>query len=239
MVLARLDRADIDEIRPFELRRAIRRRPCGRSAPNGATSTGGLRPARSRCGCNASRVAAELTISASAKCDRRLDPAQVVLGLAGLGVFGKFDRDQVVDQADEASHATLLHPRDQAAFFQMVMRDQQIDRRRLPRSRANSACSRPASSETRARRAIRRTRRSFGLRIARRRARPRRWRRRTAWPSALGSSASLPIGVTAVKAALTTGRDQVFGIGKLDAINTGRRAAPGARQEAVTGREQS
>jgi len=38
----------------------------GLSDADSATSTGGVRPARSRWGCNAARVTAELTISASA-----------------------------------------------------------------------------------------------------------------------------------------------------------------------------
>src|SRR5262249_43519298 len=58
-----------------------------------------------------------------------LDPAQMILRLAGLGVFRKLDRDQVVHQADKASATTFLQPDDGGGFFEMMGRYQKIDRR--------------------------------------------------------------------------------------------------------------
>jgi len=58
------------------------------------------------------------------------NPSEMVCCLAGFGVFGKFDWNQVMDQTDEARPAALFQPCNKAALFKVVVRDQQIDRLR-------------------------------------------------------------------------------------------------------------
>ncbi len=126
MIFARLDRADIDEIGPADRRDAVSRgnRQIGaerrhqyRRGPPGAIEMRPQRRAGYR-GVHDERVGER---------GRGLDPAEMVRRLARLRVFGKFDRDQVVDQADEARPAARFQARDQSAPFEMVVRDQQID----------------------------------------------------------------------------------------------------------------
>ena len=54
----------------------------------------------------------------------------MVFGLAGLGIFRKLDRYQIVDQTDKARRAALFQPREETAPFEVMVGDQQIDRRR-------------------------------------------------------------------------------------------------------------
>ncbi len=126
VIFARLDRADIDEIRPAdrrdaglrggrqigaERRRQDRRRPAGAIEMRLQRRAGYRRVHDQRVG----------------ERGRGLDPAEVVRRLARLRVFGELDRDQIMDQADEARPAALLQARDQPSLFEMVVRDQQID----------------------------------------------------------------------------------------------------------------
>ena len=109
----------------------------------------------------------------------------------GLGVFGKLDRNQIVDQADEARRAVAALSRAMSrALFEVMVRHQQIDRRAPPPSRicAASARSRPASSAGAQPRATADLR-SCRSRSPARRARRRRSRRRIARRRSRGSSA--------------------------------------------------
>ena len=150
----------------------------------------------------------------------------MVRRLARLRVFGKLDRDQVVDQADEARPAARFQARDQSALFEMVVRDQQIDGAAgLSRSMPNSRRSLPASSARRARRAIRRTRRS----CSRGSSGPRQAAPISRTKSSAirrGSSASLPSGVSAAKTPASRSRSGA----------RHRRARPGRCRSAFRGR---
>src|SRR6202521_1146868 len=57
-----------------------------------------------------------------------LDPAAVFFVLAGQCIFGELDRDQIMNEADEANAAPLLQTSDNTAFFKVMMRDEKVDR---------------------------------------------------------------------------------------------------------------
>ncbi len=95
MVLARFDRADIDEIRPPERRVAVNRGrrkidaewrdEHGRGTP-GAIEMGLQSGARYR----------RIDNQRVGKLSRGLNPGEMVCRLPGLGVFGKFNRNEVM-----------------------------------------------------------------------------------------------------------------------------------------------
>ncbi len=64
------------------------------------------------------------------KLGRGFDPGEMVCRLAGLGVFGKFDGNEIMDQTDEARPAALFQPCDKSALFEVVVGNQQVDRLR-------------------------------------------------------------------------------------------------------------
>ena len=178
VVLARLDRADIDEIRPSDRRGATLAAPPAdrrRTAP--PAPAGPVRRGRDAAAAPSPRHR-RIDDQRIGEFGRGLDPAQMVFRLARLGVFGKLDRDQVMDQADEPRRAALFQARDQPRAFRGDGATP-ADRREPAASRSlpNSRRSLPASSASRAWRAIRRTRRSCA-RGSRRRATPRRLRGR-------------------------------------------------------------
>ena len=127
MIFAGLDRADTDEIRPVDRRNARLRggRQIGAEPrrQDRRRSTGPIEMGL-QCRAGHRRVHDERVC----KRGRGLDPTEVVRRLARLRVFGELDRDQIMDQADKARPAALGQPRDQFAVFEMVVRDQQIDR---------------------------------------------------------------------------------------------------------------
>src|SRR5712671_7381798 len=127
MVLSRLDGADAYEIGWLHRRRPICRP--GRevdaewSDEHGGRSTG----------------AREVRLESIARHDGvddhcvgkiggGLDPAAVFFVLAGQCVFGELDRDQIMNEADEANAAPLLQTSDNTAFFKVMMRDEEVDR---------------------------------------------------------------------------------------------------------------
>src|SRR6266446_1053005 len=57
-----------------------------------------------------------------------LDPAAMLFVLAGQCVFGELDRDQIMNEADEARASLMLQTSNNTPFFKMMMRDEKIDR---------------------------------------------------------------------------------------------------------------
>ena len=139
MVFARLDRADVDEIRLVQrwarIHRSSRQIEAERRDQNRRFASGAL-------DIRQQRVAGTARIDDQrvGEAHSGLDAAAVVLRLTGLGIFRILDRDQIVDQTDEPRRAAGFQPGQDGRFLQMVMRYQQIDGRfgALPKGRAST-----------------------------------------------------------------------------------------------------
>ena len=127
MILSRLDGADAYEIGWLHRRRPICRP--GREVDtewcneHGGSSTGA-------CEVSLESIAGHDGVDdhCVGKIGGGLDPAAVFFVLAGQCVFGELDRDQIVNEADEAHASLLLQTRNNTAFFKMMMRDEEVDR---------------------------------------------------------------------------------------------------------------
>src|ERR1700730_14938249 len=132
MILSRLDGADAYEIGWLHRWRPICRP--GREVDtewcneHGGSSTG------------ACEVSLESIAAHDAVDDHRvgkvgggLDPAAVFFVLAGQCVFRELDRDQIMNEADEANAAPLLQTSDNTAFSTGTLRDEKVDRLVAPR----------------------------------------------------------------------------------------------------------
>src|SRR5215472_714554 len=125
MVFARLDGADADEIWPLvgvcrrsrrRLTRAKRRDEDWRRSPDPLEI--GLKGFADVGGADNNRIP---------KLRCRFDPLPVARVLPRLGIFGKLDRDQIVDQADETRSRAAFEALDCATCLETIVRDQEID----------------------------------------------------------------------------------------------------------------
>src|SRR5260370_40498855 len=127
MILSRLDGADAHEIGWLHRRRPIRRP--GREVDaewcdeHGGSATS-ARQVRSESIARHDGVDDHCV----GKIGGGLDPAAVFFVLAGQCIFGELDRDQIMNEADEARASLMLQTSNNTPFFKMMMRDQKVDR---------------------------------------------------------------------------------------------------------------
>src|SRR5712691_13118272 len=120
MVLARFDRADIDEIRPGERRVTVNR--CRRKIDaEWRDEHGRGTPGAIEMGLQSSARYRRIDNQRIGELSRGFDPGEMVCRLAGLGVFGKFYGNEVVHQTDKARPAALFQPCDKASLFEVVV----------------------------------------------------------------------------------------------------------------------
>src|SRR3954449_1134144 len=155
----------------------------------------------------------------------------MVLGLPRLGVFRVFDRDQVMYETDEPRATVRPHALEYRPFFQMVMRNQEVDGR--GRARAQTRVETAFTTGEQATPDLpRQPTQAEVLPAVPRLAAPsvpdssdKLLRKRTRQPS---QPADL---VQRGKTDRGIAGKQVLGIGQLDAINPRRRFPPGAREQ--------
>ena len=155
----------------------------------------------------------------------------MVVRLAGLGVFRKLHRNQVVDQADEARPAARSQACENRGFLEMVVRHQDIDwsltaltqtgeQTRLAAGERGEAA---APSETPDFALI-----AGGIDAAA----PRRANRRDKTFRYAPRHKAQPAGERRRgNEGRWVGGDQMLGIGQFNPVDPGRRLAPGARQQ--------
>ena len=147
--------------------------------------------------------------------------AQMPPRIAPANIFGMLDRDQIMDEADKAGAGARFEPQQGRGPDETMMGNQQIDELGAPSSGATIKRRRAAQQQPGAQ-AAGQDRGPRPRRPVDRVSRPHRVERLDQSARAIVRQQTEPSPITGKADAFAPRRDQMLGIGELDAIDAGR-----------------